>query len=146
MSSIVKIGIWQFLLIYLLLIIILIIMKKCKVKQSKLLLIGSLRMTVQLVLAGYILTAIFKHPHPIFTVLYVIVMCAFAIIRTFRKNRGLNRKFKLAIACSLSFSGVMIVTFFVGIVVGENIFNPQYKLIFFFLSTLLLIFYFLKRQ
>lgn len=126
MQNIVKMSIWQFSLIYLLLIIVLIIMKINKVKQSKLLIIASIRMTVQLILVGYILMYIFENPHPIFSVLYFIVMTIFAIGRVLIKNRGINKKFKLAIASGLTFSGASILAFFICVVVGESIFNAQY--------------------
>jgi len=126
MQGIVQMQLWQFSLVYLLLIIVLAIMKKCKLNQSKLLLTASLRMTVQLVLAGLILTYIFKNPHPVFTVLYLTAMTAFAIHRVLSKNRDINKKFKITIAFSLSLSGLFIIIFFVCIVVGESIFNPQY--------------------
>ena len=54
MAEITPLSIDRFLLIYLLLLIILMIMKKCKIRQSRLLLLGSLQMTVQLVLAGWL--------------------------------------------------------------------------------------------
>ena len=54
MSGSVELNIIQFLLVYLLLIVVLIIMKKSKINQTKLLFVASLRMTVQLVLAGFI--------------------------------------------------------------------------------------------
>ncbi|HBF65676.1 MAG TPA: amino acid ABC transporter permease, partial [Clostridium sp.] len=54
----------QFLLIYLLLIVVALIMRKCKIDQTKLLILASIKMTVQLVLAGLILTYIFQNPHP----------------------------------------------------------------------------------
>ncbi|MEG0546918.1 MAG: ABC transporter permease [Oscillospiraceae bacterium] len=126
MKEIVKLELWQFLLVYLLLIIVLAIMKKCKIKQTKLLLVASLRMTVQLVLAGLILTYIFENPHPAFTILYLIAMTVFAVHRVLSKNKGLNKKFKLAITFSLSLSGICIMAFFVTCVVGESVFNPQY--------------------
>lgn len=125
-QGVVKMQIWQFALIYLLLIIVLIVMKKCKVSQSKLLMIASIRMTVQLIIAGLLLTYIFKHPHPIFTVLYFMMMTGFAIHRVLSKNRGINRKFKVAITLSLSLSGLCVILFFIGVVVGESIVNPQY--------------------
>ncbi|MEG2720615.1 MAG: ABC transporter permease, partial [Oscillospiraceae bacterium] len=118
MKEIVKLELWQFLLVYLLLIIVLAIMKKCKIKQTKLLLVASLRMTVQLVLAGLILTYIFENPHPAFTILYLIAMTVFAVHRVLSKNKGLNKKFKLAITFSLSLSGICIMAFFVTCVVG----------------------------
>jgi putative ABC transport system permease protein len=38
----------------------------------------------------------------------------------------INRRFKLAIVFSLSLSGLSIIIFFVAIVIGKSIFNPQY--------------------
>ncbi len=126
MKEIVQMQIWQFALVYLLLLIVLVIMKACKINQTKLLLVASIRMTLQLVLAGLVLTYIFQHPHPAFTLLYVSAMTAFAIYRVLSKNKGLNRRFKIAIAFSLALSGLCIVAFFIGVVVGENLINPQY--------------------
>lgn len=126
MQGIVAINLFQFSLVYLLLLIVLAVMKKSKINQTKLLIVASFRMTVQLVIAGFILTYIFKKPHPIFTVLYLISMTTFAIHRVLSKNKTINKKFKLAIAFSLACSGLAIIVFFVMIVVGESIFNPQY--------------------
>lgn len=128
MDEVVKLSIFQFSLIYLLLIIILIIMKKSKIEQTKLLLVSSLRMTVQLVLAGLILTYIFENPHPIFVVIYLIAMVLFSIHRVLSSNKGLNKGFKLAIILALSFSGVFVLGYFVLVVVGESFFNPQYTI------------------
>ncbi|NCB62335.1 MAG: ABC transporter permease [Clostridia bacterium] len=116
----------QFLLVYLLLLIVLTVMMKCRIGQTKLLLVASVRMTVQLVLAGLILTYIFKNPHPVFTLGYVLLMTIFAIYRVLSKNKSLNPRFKGAIALSLSVSGIAIMVFFVSVVVGESLFNPQY--------------------
>ncbi len=125
-SGIIQMELWQFGLVYLLLIIVLIIMKICRINQTKLLLAAGLRMTLQLIIAGLVLTYIFENPHPIFTVLYIAAMTAFAIYRTLSKNKGINRKFKLAIGFSLAGSGFLIITFFICIIIGESIFNPRY--------------------
>ena len=126
MNGIIELQLWQFSIVYLLLLITLAIMKKCQINQSKLLIVASIRMTVQLVLAGLILTYIFEHPHPLFTVLYLAAMTGFAIWRVLSKNRTLSRQFKLVIAGSLSISGLLLLLFFIGVVVGESIFHPQY--------------------
>lgn len=128
MQGAVKLNILQFSLIYLLLIIILAVMKKAKINQTKLLLLASFRMTVQLVLAGLILTYIFKNPNPIFTLAYIAAMIIFSIYRVLSKNKGLNRNFKIAVALSLSISGIAILGFFVIAVVGQSFFNPQYAI------------------
>lgn len=128
MQGIVKMQIWQFALIYLLLLVVLFIMKKSRIDQTKLLVIASVRMTLQLILAGLILTYIIENPHPLFTVAYFLLMTGFAILRILNKNKGLNPGFKWAIAGSIFFSGLFVVAFFVYLVVGESVFNPQYMI------------------
>ncbi|MBH1940594.1 ABC transporter permease [Mobilitalea sibirica] len=128
MKGIVQLNIVQFSLIYLLLLIILYIMKRSKINQTKLLIVASLRMTVQLVLAGLILTYIFKNPHPIFVIIYLIAMIAFSIRRVLSKNKGINRNFKIALSFSLAISGLFVLSYFVMAVVQVNIFNPQYTI------------------
>ena len=126
MGDVASLGILQFGLVYLLLILILAVMKKSKMNQAKLLLLASMRMTVQLMLAGFILTYIFQNPYPVYTVLYFICMVAFAIHRVLSKNPQLNPKFQWAIGCSLAGSGVAIILFFILAVTRQSIFNPQY--------------------
>ena len=128
MNEIVSLNIGQFALIYLLLFIVLFVMKKCKINQTKLLTIASIRMTVQLVLAGLVLTYIFENPHPVFTIAYILLMTGFAIHTVLQRNKTLSRKFKLIAGASLAFSGLTIVCFFIIAVVGVSIFNPQYTI------------------
>ncbi|SCP98267.1 ABC transporter permease [Anaerobium acetethylicum] len=128
MNGIITLNLWQFALIYLLLLVVLAIMKKCRIDQTRLLIVASFRMTVQLVLAGLILTAIFKNPHPAFTLLYLVVMTGFAIYMVLSKNKGINRRFKAVVAVSLAVTGLSIVVFFIVAVVGADIFNPRYTI------------------
>lgn len=128
MSGAASISLVRFIIIYLLLLIIIAIMKKSKINQTKLLFVASIRMTLQLVIAGFILTYIFKHPHPVFTVLYLASMITFAIHRVLSRNKELNTNFKIVIGFSLAFSGLGIVAYFVMAVVNQSIFNPQYTI------------------
>ncbi|MCL2842531.1 MAG: ABC transporter permease [Oscillospiraceae bacterium] len=128
MNDIISLNIGQFALIYLLLLVVLSVMKKCRINQTKLLVVASVRMTVQLVLAGLILTYIFDNPHPVFTVLYILIMTGFACYMAIRRNKTINRNFKWIVAASLSASGIAIVCFFIMAVVGVSIFNPQYTI------------------
>lgn len=125
-QGIIEMNLFQFSLVYLLLVVVLVIMKKARIKQTHLLLLASFRMTVQLTLAGLLLTYILKKPHPVFTMLYLLCMVLFAIHRILKKNKELNPKFKLIIGGSLACSGLLIVLFFVIVVVGADAFNPQY--------------------
>lgn len=128
MQNIVQLSLFQFATIYLLLIIVLAIMKKSKINQSKLLVLASMRMTVQLILAGLILTVIFKYPHPMFTTVYLLSMIAFSVHRVLSKNPKLNGNFKKIVALSIGFCGLFVISFFVILVVRMNIFNPQYTI------------------
>ncbi|MBZ9607093.1 iron export ABC transporter permease subunit FetB [Clostridium estertheticum] len=128
MKGAVQLSIFQFSLIYLLLIIVLIIMKKSKVNQTKLLIVASLRMTVQLVIVGYILQYVFSNPKPIFTIIFLVIMIVFSIDRVIKSKKDLNQNFKIAIGASLTFSGLFILVFFVTVVVGKSIFDPQYTI------------------
>lgn len=128
MYGAVKLEILPFCMVYLLLIIVLIIMKKAKINQTKLLFIGSVRMTLQLIIAGFILTYIFKNPHPIFTILYIALMVGFATYRVFSKAKWLNKKFKIAVFGSIALPSVLVLCFFVFIIVRQSVFNPQYAI------------------
>ncbi len=126
MNQIIELQIWQFLCIYLLLIVILAIMKKCRIDKSRLLLTASIKMTVQLVLAGLILSYIFENPHPVFTGLYLLSMLAFTIYRVLSKYPFLQTRFKLIVGASITISGLFIVFYFIFVVVGSGAFTPQY--------------------
>lgn len=122
----VSMNLLNFSLVYVLLLVVLYVMKKNHIQQSRLLLIASVRMTVQLIIAGWVLTYIFGHPSPIFTILYVAAMVIFAIHRVLSKNPNLNRQFKQSIALAMTFSGLSIIAFFVVVVTNQHLFNPQY--------------------
>lgn len=125
-SSIVQVGLSGFILIYLLLIIVLLIMKKANINQSKRLILASTRMTIQLIIAGYVLTYIFNNPSPIFTIIYVLIMTVFAIKRALSIYENINFKFKCIISFSLFISSLSVLAYLVIAVINENIFNPQY--------------------
>ena len=126
MSNIVELNLWQFALIYLLLLIVVTVFRFTGINQTKNLLWASARMTLQLTLAGLILTYIFQHPHPAFVALYLTGMIAFAIFRVFGINKQLNRRFRVIVGLSIAFSGLMVMIYFVAVVVNENLGNPQY--------------------
>lgn len=128
MGGAAALTVFQFSLIYLLLIIVLFIMRKSKINQSKLLLVASLRMTVQLVIVGYILQYMFNNPEPILTVIFLAVMIIFSIDRVIKSRKDLNKNFKIAIGASLALSGLFVLIFFVAVVVNKSIFDPQYTI------------------
>lgn len=128
MNHIIVLNLWQFGMVYLLLLLVLAVMKRCQISQSKLLIVASVRMTVQLVLAGLVLTYIFKNPHPVFVLLYLVSMIMMSIYTTLSRNKGLNQRFQYIAAGSLLFTGLAIIVFFICGVVGVSFWNPQYTI------------------
>lgn len=68
------------------LLVVLVVMRVCRIDQTRLLVVSSMKMTVQLILAGLILTYIFEHPHPLFVVAYLGAMTGFSIHRVLSKT------------------------------------------------------------
>lgn len=128
MRGIVELQLWQFALVYVLLVVTAIVMRACRVDQTKQLIIANIRMAVQLVIAGLILTYLFEYPHPALTIGYIAVMTAFTIGRVLRKNPGLNRRFQVLIGGSIAVAGLVSLAYFIACVVGESLLNPQYAI------------------
>lgn len=123
-----QISIARFLLIYLLLILILLVMKKCRMNQTKLLFTASIKMTVQLVIAGLLLEYIFKFNNPLFTLSYLGAMTVFTIHRILSKNSWLNKKFRVITVLSVVISNLFIIAFFITVVAQQKLWNPQYMI------------------
>ena len=60
MTESISMQISGFLSVYILLLIVVFIFKRCGIRENKLLIMSALQMTVQLIIAGYVLLYIFK--------------------------------------------------------------------------------------
>ncbi len=127
-NNVVAISMGQFALAYVLLLVVLLLMKRSRIEQTGLLLMASLRMTLQLVLVGFLLQLIIGDPRPLYTLAFLSAMFGFAIYRTLSTRKDLNRRFQWAVAFSIVFSGLAVVVYFILVVVGESLFNPQYAI------------------
>lgn len=127
-SSVVEISLIQFASVYILLLMILAIMKFAHINKTRLLAIAGLRMTLQLILAGLVLTYIFKNPSPIFVAAYLLAMIIFSIYRVLKNFEIGNKKFRWIVGLSIAFSGMSVLVFFIYIVVRVSLFNPQYAI------------------
>lgn len=122
----IELSLIRFALVYLLLLIVLFIMKKCKIEQTKLLFVASMKMTLQLIVAGLLIEYIFRANHPLYTLLYLAAMVLFTIHRILSKHKTLNLKFKVIIAASVAGAGLLVLAYFIAIVIGQNLFDQQY--------------------
>jgi len=128
MRGIIDLGFWQVVLAYVFAMIVLAIVKKRGVRREKELIISSIRMTVQLILTGYILTYIFANPHPLVTIAIIILMECFATYTVYKKFKGkLSKKLKRIIAFSMGIGTISCLLYFLLIVIRINPwYDPQY--------------------
>ena len=126
MNGVAQIQLGSFLLVYVLLLVVLAVMKKCRINQTKLLVLASARMTLQLIAAGYALTFLFEHPHPLLTMGYLLILVFFTIYLVLSRNKRLNPRFRVIVSVSIASCGLGIIIFFVTCIVGQSVFDPQY--------------------
>lgn len=125
--GIIKIPWTRFVLIYLLLLVVLFVMKKCRINKTKMLVVASVRMTVQLIIAGFILTYVINANNHLFVIIYILVMATFSSLKVFKGNH-LSDKFKVIIGLSILFSGLLVECFYVGFVIRKPILDAQYAI------------------
>lgn len=128
MSGIIDLDILQVLLSYAFVLMVLVIISKRGIKREKEILISSVRMTIQLILAGFALTFIFENPHPLTTVGIIGLMEFFAISTVYKKFKGkLSVKLKKTIAFSMVSGTLTCLLYFLFVVVRINPwYDPQY--------------------
>ncbi len=128
MSGVKNLAYWQVGLAYLFVALVIWIARWRGLRREWQILLASVRMTLQLVAAGYLLTWIFRYPSPWVTLLAVLLMETFAVFTVYRKFKGrLNPRLKKAIALSLSCGTLACLSYFLFAVVGvAPWYDPQY--------------------
>ncbi|MDQ0216082.1 putative ABC transport system permease protein [Oikeobacillus pervagus] len=123
-NGMIDIELWRLIAAYVFIVFLIIIVKWRGIAREKLIYIATLRMTVQLVMAGYILTIILKYPHPLLTIVIVILMEVFAI-RTIYKQMGepFSNELKKMIAYAMASGTLASILYFNFIVIH---FSPWY--------------------
>lgn len=123
-DGMISLTIYQLLAAYMFIILLLVIVRIRKIPRDKEILIATLRMTIQLLIVGYILMYLFENPHPLFTIGVVLFMTAFAIHNVHKRVRGtLNKELKKAVAVSISVGTLTSLIYFNFIVIQ---FSPWY--------------------
>lgn len=127
-NEVIDLQIWQLVAAYIFVIFVLIIIRVRGIRREKQLVISVLRMTIQLVLVGYILIYIFDNVHPAWTIGYVIAMEAFAVHNIYRRQTlPLSPALKRAIAVSIVIGTLVALIYFLFVVIWvDPWFDPQY--------------------
>lgn len=128
MKGITDLTIIQVALAYVFIVIVLIIVRVRGIRREKEILISSVRMTLQLVLVGYLLTYIFDNPHPLITIAIIVLMETFAIFTVFKKFRKqLSKPLKRVIAISMSIGTLSCLIYFLLVVIRNSPwYEPRY--------------------
>lgn len=128
MSGIINLTIWQVMLSYVFVLVVLAIIKKRGIRREKEILFSSVRMTIQLILAGYLLAAVFDKPSPVITAAIIILMECFAILTVYKKFKGkLSGKLKKNVAVSMTTGTLSCLLFFLFVVLQiDPWYDPRY--------------------
>ncbi|MDQ0340492.1 putative ABC transport system permease protein [Caldalkalibacillus uzonensis] len=121
-------GFWQVAAAYIFVLIVVLIFKFKNINKEKELLISVIRMTLQLILVGYILTFIFEEQNMIYTILSLAVMQTFAIHNIFQRVQcPLTPKMKGLIALSMTTGTLVSLFYFILVVVKVSPwYEPRY--------------------
>ncbi|MCX7921705.1 MAG: iron export ABC transporter permease subunit FetB [Clostridia bacterium] len=128
MDKIINLGMWQLVAAYIFIVLLLFIVKIRGIAREKEILISTVRMTLQLMLTGYILAYIFQQSNPIFTIIVIIIMEVFAVHNTFKRVKSeLSPKLKRIIALSLVGGSLISLVYFLLIVIRISPwYDPRY--------------------
>lgn len=113
---------------YVFVVILLIIVRYRGISRERDILLASVRMTLQLVLIGYVLVYIFDAPRPLYTIIFVLLMEAFAIFNIFsRVKEEISPKLKKIIALSMMVGTLSSMMYFLFVVIRVTPwYNPRY--------------------
>lgn len=109
------------------LLILLAIIRKERLGHEWELILSTVRMTIQLILVGFILTFIFDNPSVWFSLIALMLMLTFAVINTYRRVGDVPRDMKKIVAVAMfTGNGITILYFIILVFRVEPWFQPQY--------------------
>lgn len=124
-NGIIDMKFWRLCAAYAFVLVLFIIVKWSGISRERQIILATVRMTVQLILAGYVLTYIFKNPQPLLSLAFLCVMALFSIHNIFKQVPFTpNKKIKRMVILSM-LSGPMAALFYFNLVVIH--FTPWYE-------------------
>ena len=128
MSGIVEIGFWRLLGAYMYVLLLVVLLHGQGIAKSKEVLLAALRMTLQMIVMGYVLVYIFELESILVTFSILIGMQFFAIKNIFKRvNRSLSQRLRRVIVFSMLCGTISTLLFFLLVVIGlEPWYAPRY--------------------
>lgn len=128
MNSVLQIGVIEFIAIYGVLFLTLGLMKFFCFTQSALLFYASLKMGVQLAIAGAILAYVLDNQHPFIVLLYLLVMVIFVLYIVLSRQKDFSVRFKVIVGVCITLSCFGIILIFLYGIINTNLLNAQYSI------------------
>lgn len=128
MNDVVDLQIGQMIAAYLFVLVLLFIVRIRGIKREAEIILSTIRMTVQLILTGYILVYLFERPNPVFTIGIILAMEIFAIYNIIKRiKQKLSVELKRVIALSMGVGTTLSLFFFIIVVIGvAPWYDPRY--------------------
>lgn len=128
MDKVINLQIWQMAAAYVFVLLLLFIVRIKGIHREKEILISTFRMTLQLILTGYILVYLFQRPNPLLTITIILLMEGFSIYNIIKRSKAkLSSKLKKIVAFSMITGTTTSLLFFIIIVVNVSPwYDPRY--------------------
>ncbi|MGM7723074.1 ABC transporter permease [Metabacillus sp. Hm71] len=129
MSNVIKdIEFWRLVAGYLFILLLIVFVKWRGLKREKQIIVSTARMTIQLILVGYILTYIIEQPNPFLITLIIFLMLWFAVYNTYKQVAiPISRNLKQIIAISMAAGSIVTLLYFNFVVIHfQPWYEPQY--------------------
>lgn len=129
MNNVIRdIEFWRLVAGYLFIMLLLVFVKWRGLKREKRIIVSTARMTIQLMLVGYILTYLFEKPNPYLISLIVLLMLTFSIFNTYKQvAKPLSKQLKQLIAISMTAGSLVTLMYFNFVVIHfQPWYEPQY--------------------
>lgn len=127
-KGIMELGFWQIFAAYIFIVLVLFLAHRRGIRREKELVLASVRMTLQLILVGYVLIYIFANPAPIITLVILAIMEVFAIFNIFKRTHMTGQpKLQHSVAVAmLTGTGLCMVYFLWVVIRNDPWYDPQY--------------------
>lgn len=127
-ASVMDLSLWNLIIAYIFVLVILGIFRTRGIHREKMILIATMRMTIQLTLMGYVFLFVFQHPNWLLSIGMLCIMMVFAIHNAIKRiSFVLSKELKLLIIVSMILGYLFTALIFLFIVLSIHPwYDPQY--------------------
>ncbi|MCK8825851.1 ABC transporter permease [Fuchsiella alkaliacetigena] len=128
MEGLIEIPIIRLIPAYAFILVLLLIVKQQEIGNEWEIVLANIRMTIQLIAIGYILTYIFANPSVVYSLLVLLVMQGFAIQNAYaRVNNKISFSLKKIVAIAMFLGTSITIIYFIVIIINlQPWYQPQY--------------------